>query len=149
MVHTIQLKNQHGKIFYDKLTFLYLEVPNFKKTEAELVTRLDKWLYFIKHLEDLQTIPTIMGDDIFTQAFDKAALAKFTEKDIYDYEVSLKHYRDYYNTIDYAFGYGKTEEKIERIIKFIKRGKDTLTEIAEIFDVPLEFVMQIKTENNL
>ncbi|MDI9357012.1 MAG: Rpn family recombination-promoting nuclease/putative transposase [Chitinophagaceae bacterium] len=157
VMHTIQLKNQHGKIFYDKLTFLYLEVPNFKKTEAELVTRLDKWLYFIKHLEDLQTIPTIMGDDIFTQAFDKAALAKFTEKDIYDYEVSLKHYRDYYNTIDYAFGEGEikgeikgeTKEKIKRIIKDLKRGKLTLTEIAEDSSVSLDFVMQIKTENNL
>ncbi|MDI9356946.1 MAG: Rpn family recombination-promoting nuclease/putative transposase [Chitinophagaceae bacterium] len=107
VVHTIQLKNQNGKIFYDKLTFIYLEVPNFKKTETELTTRLDKWLYFIKNLEDFQNIPTIIGDDIFSQAFEKASLAKFGEKDIYDYEISLKSYRDYYNTIDYAFGEGE------------------------------------------
>lgn len=44
VVHTIKLKNQNGKIFYDKLTYIYLEMPNFKKTEAELETRLDKWL---------------------------------------------------------------------------------------------------------
>ncbi|MDI9356599.1 MAG: Rpn family recombination-promoting nuclease/putative transposase [Chitinophagaceae bacterium] len=113
VVHTIQLKDQHGKTFYDKLTFIYLEVPNFKKTETELTTRLDKWLYFIKHLEDFQTIPTIIGDEIFTHAFEKASLAKFSEKDIYNYEMSLKGYRDYYNTIDYAFGEGKIEGKIE------------------------------------
>lgn len=32
VVHTVKLKNQHGKVFYDKLTYIYLEMPNFKKT---------------------------------------------------------------------------------------------------------------------
>jgi predicted transposase/invertase (TIGR01784 family) len=36
VVHTIKLKNQHGKTFYDKLTFIYLEMPNFKQTEHQL-----------------------------------------------------------------------------------------------------------------
>jgi predicted transposase/invertase (TIGR01784 family) len=39
--HTIKLKNQNGKAFYEKLTFIYFEMPNFKKTEEELETRLD------------------------------------------------------------------------------------------------------------
>ena len=42
VVHTIKLKNQHGKTFYDKLTFIYLEMPNFKQAESQLKTRLDK-----------------------------------------------------------------------------------------------------------
>jgi len=29
VVHTIKLKNQHGNTFYDKLTYIYLEMPNF------------------------------------------------------------------------------------------------------------------------
>ncbi|MDI9355993.1 MAG: hypothetical protein QM536_03080 [Chitinophagaceae bacterium] len=45
--------------------------------------------------------------------------------------MSLKLYRDYYNTIEYAVNQGK----IEIIIRFLKRGKFTLTEIAEDFDV--------------
>lgn len=65
VVHTIKLKNQNGKVFYDKLTYIYLEMPNFNKTEAELETRLDKWLYFIRNLEDFQTIPNMFKDDIF------------------------------------------------------------------------------------
>jgi len=35
VVHTIKLKNQNGKTFYDKLNFIYLEMPNFKQTENE------------------------------------------------------------------------------------------------------------------
>ena len=44
---------------------------------------------------------------------------------------------------------GKIETKIELIIKASKRGKLNLSEIAENFDVSVEFVLQIKNENGL
>ena len=113
VVHTIKLKNQHGKTIYDKLTFIYLEMPNFKQTETELETRLDKWLYFIKHLEDFQTIPTIIADEVFSQAFEKAELAKFGQAELANYENSLKIYRDLKGVIDSAFDEGKLEGKLE------------------------------------
>jgi predicted transposase/invertase (TIGR01784 family) len=91
VVHTIKLKNQNGKIFYNKLTYIYLEMPNFHKIETELDTRLDKWLYFIKHLEDFQTIPTIFKDDVFNKAFEKAEIAKFGQLELDNYENSLKN----------------------------------------------------------
>jgi predicted transposase/invertase (TIGR01784 family) len=127
VVHTIKLKNQHGKTFYDKLTFIYLEMPNFKQQETELETRLDKWLYFIKHLEDFQTIPTIIADEIFSQAFEKAELAKFGQAELMSYENSLKTYRDLKGVIDTAFSDGKSEvakimksegAPIEKIMKY-------------------------------
>ncbi len=102
VVHTITLKNQRGKTFYDKLTYIYLEMPNFKCTEQELNTRLDQWLYFIKHLEDFQTIPTIFKDEVFTHAFEKAELAKYGQLELENYENSLKVFRDNKATFDYA-----------------------------------------------
>jgi len=103
VVHTIKLKNQHGKTFYNKLTYIYLEMPNFKKTEHDLTSQLDKWLYFIKHLEDFQSIPQIFkGEHVFEKAFEKAELAKFTPREIDSYENSLKIYRDLKNVIDTA-----------------------------------------------
>mgnify|MGYP001945060718 CR=1 FL=1 len=36
VLHSVQLKNQHGKVFYDKLTFIYLTLPNFEKRLDEL-----------------------------------------------------------------------------------------------------------------
>lgn len=102
VVHTIKLKNQHNKVFYDKLTYIYLEMPNFKKAEGELTTRLDKWLYFIKNLEDFQNIPTIFKDEVFAQAFEKAELAKFTPAEMDGYEASLKAFRDNKAAMDYA-----------------------------------------------
>jgi predicted transposase/invertase (TIGR01784 family) len=113
VVHTIKLKNQNGKTFYDKLTYIYLEMPNFKQQEDELKTRLDKWLYFIKHLEDFETIPVIFKDEVFTQAFEKAELAKLGPAELDNYEGSLKIYRDLKGVIDTAFEEGRMEGKEE------------------------------------
>lgn len=113
VLHTIKLKNQNGKVFYDKLTYIYLEMPNFLKKENELTTRLDKWLYFIKHLEELEQIPTIFNEDVFTSAFEKAELSKLGYEDLEKYEMNLKYYRDYKNTVDTAFDDGKLEGLLE------------------------------------
>ena len=113
VVHRIQLKNEHGKTFYEKLTYVYLEMPNFTKKEGELSTRLDQWLYFIRHLEDFQTIPSIFKDEVFAQAFEKAELSKLGQTELHKYENSLKIYRDLKGVLDTAFDDGKIEGKIE------------------------------------
>lgn len=135
VVHTINLKNQNGKTFYEKLTYIYLEMPNFKQTEADLKTRLDKWLYFIKHLEDFQTIPNIFRDEVFTQAFEKAELARFGQAELDSYEYSLKVFRDnkavYDYAIDTAFDEGKLEGKLEVAKKMKLKGLSS----SDIFDL--------------
>jgi predicted transposase/invertase (TIGR01784 family) len=132
VVHTIKLKNQNGNIFYEKLTYIYLEMPNFSKSEEDLSTRLDKWLFFIKHLEDFQSIPIIFKDEmIFNQAFEKAELAKFGNAEWESYESSLKEYRDIKGYIDSAFDEGKTEGKIEIAIKMKLKGL-SIKDISEL-----------------
>lgn len=127
VVHTIKLKNQHGKVFYDKLTYIYLEMPNFTKSEVELSSRLDQWLYFIKNLEDFSVIPTLFNDDVFAKAFENAELSKMDESEMLNYERSLKDYRDMKGYIDTARGegliVGREEGREEGRIAGIKEGK--------------------------
>ena len=127
-LHTINLKNQHGNVFYDKLTYVYLEMPNFDKRESQLETRLDKWLYFIKHLEDFQKIPNIFSDEVFEKAFEKAELSKLGQSELNKYENSLKVYRDYKNTIDTAFDEGKLE--VARNLKYEGMGNDFIMKVT-------------------
>ena len=42
-----------GKVFFDKLTYIYLEMPKFNKKEEELETHFEKWLYVLKNLDKL------------------------------------------------------------------------------------------------
>jgi predicted transposase/invertase (TIGR01784 family) len=135
VIHIVQLKDQNNQLFYDKLKFVYLEMPHFTKQEHELETRLDKWLYFIKHLEDFQNIPEIFKDEIFEKAFQQAEIAKFSEDESHDYEQSLKIYRDLKNVIDTAFDEGiikvaklmkLNNEPIEKIIKYTGLTKEQI-----------------------
>jgi predicted transposase/invertase (TIGR01784 family) len=74
---------------------------------------LDKWLFFIKHLEDFQTIPLSIKDEVFNQAFEKAELANLGSIEMDNYEKSLKIFRDLNGAFDTAFGDGKLEGKLE------------------------------------
>lgn len=131
VVHTIKLKNQRNKVFYDKLTYVYLEMPNFKRSETELETRLDQWLYFIKNLEDFQSIPAIFKDEVFIRAFEKAELANLAKAELDNYENSLKAYRDLKGVIDTAFEEGRMERTVE-IARSAKQMGWSASEIAKL-----------------
>jgi predicted transposase/invertase (TIGR01784 family) len=151
--HIVNLKDQNCKVFYDKLTFIYLEMPNFKKTEDELETTYDKWLYVLKNLPSLDKRPNKLQEKIFQRLFETAEIARFTPEEKQQYEDSLKSYRDLKNVIDTSFGDGKIEgeltEKTKGIIKSLKRAKLTIEEIAEDFTTTVEFVLKIKKEQRL
>ena len=48
MLYKVKLTDiETQRVFYDKLTTIYLEMPKFHKTESELETRFDQWLYVL------------------------------------------------------------------------------------------------------
>jgi predicted transposase/invertase (TIGR01784 family) len=102
-----------NSVFYDKLYFIYLEMPKFNKSVEELETRFDKWLYVLKNLHRLDRIPDKLRETIFTRLFEKAEIAKFSQDQYRNYEDSLKYYRDLKNSLDTSREEGKIEgEKI-------------------------------------
>ncbi|MDR2139662.1 MAG: PD-(D/E)XK nuclease family transposase, partial [Tannerella sp.] len=116
--HEVKLMEiNRRKVFYDKLTFIYLEMPKFRKTERELETHFDKWLYAIKHLSALEQRPEKLRERVFRRLFRIAEIACFTPDEASAYEESLKHYRDLKNTIDTAKeeGWEKGREEGEAI----------------------------------
>lgn len=88
----IVLKDQYNESFYDKLGLIYLQMPAFTKTEAELKTHFDKWAYFLKNLETFEEIPKILNESVFTQAFNTAEVANFSKRQREDYEKSRLSY---------------------------------------------------------
>jgi predicted transposase/invertase (TIGR01784 family) len=115
--YDVKLTEQETKeVFYDKLTFIYLEMPKFNKPVEELETRFDKWLFIIKNLHKLDRIPEKLKENIFLQLFETAEISKFSQQEYQEYENSLKYYRDMKNSLDTA----KEERSIEIAIKMIK-----------------------------
>jgi len=147
--HVVKLKDQNCQVFYDKLTFIYLEMPNFTKTEIELESHYDKWLYALKNLPNLENRPEKLKERIFHRLFEAAEIAKYKPEEKKNYEQSIKIYRDLKNSLDTARMEGGLEAKIAGILKSLKKGPSSLVDVADIFDVPVEFVQKIKSDNNL
>ena len=112
--HEVKLMDTKDKhVFYDKLTYVYLEMPKFNKTEDELVSMYDKWLFVLKNLSRLFERPAALQERIFQRVFDLAEIARFTSDEARIYEESLKHYRDMNNVINSAKREGKEEGREE------------------------------------
>ena len=101
--HEVKLMDTATReVFYDKLTFIYLEMPKFTKTEAELSTMFDKWLYAIRNLPSLLERPRALYEKVFQRLFEAAEIAKFDRRERYEYEESLKAYRDWFSVMETA-----------------------------------------------
>ena len=107
------LDKKTHKVFNDKLSFKYVEIAKFDKTEDELVTLYDKWLYVLKNLSRLDERPAALKEKIFSKLFEEAEIAKFTPTELKEYEDSLKAYRDVKNSIDTALEKGREEGRAE------------------------------------
>ena len=103
------LDKKTHKVFNDKLSFKYVKIAKFDKTEDELVTLYDKWLYVLKNLSRLDERPAALKEKVFTKLFKEAEIAKFTPTELKEYEDSLKAYRDVKNSIDTALEKGREE----------------------------------------
>lgn len=122
------------KVFYDKLTFIYLEMPKFNKTIDELETRFEKWLFVLRNLNRLDRVPDKLREQIFEKLFKTAEIAKFTPEQVRSYEDSLKYYRDLKNSLDTAKEEG-FEEGIEKGIE--KVAKKLLNN-----NIPIEIIIK-------
>jgi predicted transposase/invertase (TIGR01784 family) len=109
----VKLMNTCTKeVFYDKLTYIFIEMPKFDKGPDELVTLFDKWLYAIKCMAELDDRPAQLREAIFRRLFEVAEVAHLNPKEIKSYNASLKNFRDWYSTVETAEVKGR-EEGIE------------------------------------
>ncbi|WP_348701442.1 Rpn family recombination-promoting nuclease/putative transposase [Phocaeicola sartorii] len=153
--HEVKLVDMRTKkVFYDKLTFIYLEMPKFNKTEYELETMFDKWMFVLRNLSRLMERPVALQERIFERLFKAAEIANFDRKELIEYEDSLKNYRDWYSVVSTAEQKGiqkgiqegekKKQYEIARNLKSLgiapdiiaKTTKMTLKEIAELNTSP-------------
>ena len=133
------------KVFYDKLTFIYLEMPKFNKTIDELETRFDKWLFLIRNLNRLDRIPDKLREQIFLKLFETAEIAKFSPDEARNYEDSLKYYRDLKNSLDTKFDEGRIEEKKDIALKLFNMNMP-LENIMEVTGLKMGELLKLKGE---
>ena len=89
-------------LYSDKLEIINIEMPKFVKKEGELEGMLDKWFFAMKNLYHFADRPKVLRELIFKKLFNLAEIANYDSAELVAYRDSLKDYRDYYNTIEFA-----------------------------------------------
>ena len=77
-------------------------MPKFNKTEDQLETMFDKWLFVLRNLSRLLERPAALQERVFEKLFKQAEIAKFSPEERQDYEESVKIYCDLKNSLDTA-----------------------------------------------
>jgi len=137
--HLILNQATHRQDLKD-LEFNFLELPKFKKTEAELTGIVEKWTYFIKNAGSLTMIPqSAEAIPELKEAYTQAALFSWSreELDIYEYwrmEETSDRYR-----MQEEFDKGKVEGKVEIAQKLRQKGMSE-REILEVTGMELRDV---------
>ena len=145
--HEVKLMDVETKeVFYDKLTYVYVEIPKFNKKESELETMYDKWMFVLKNLSRLMSRPAALQERIFTKFFEQAEIAKLDPNELMQYEESLSAFRDISNAI-------KTAEKrklaegieigIKRVAENLLRSGMPIEQVAENTGLAIEDIREL------
>ena len=141
--HEIKLKDvEDNHVFYDKLTFVYLEMPKFNKTEPELDTMFDKWMFVLRNLSRLLERPQALQDRVFDKLFRQAEIAKYSEAERRQYEASLKEYWDYTSTMDTVYRKGENKGREEGRAEGLAEGLAVVARNLKAMGLAVEDIMK-------
>ncbi len=95
------------------LEFNFIELPKFRKKEEEVKTILEKWLFFLKHADELDVIPDSADTVALRHAYDIADQFGWSkeELEVYDYW-GIKE-QDERGAVQYAWNAGKRKGERE------------------------------------
>ncbi len=145
--HEIKLKDvADNHVFYDKLTFVYLEMPKFNKKEEELETMFDKWMFVLRNLSRLLERPKALQDRVFQKVFEQAEIASYTPEERREYEASIKNYWDYYSTMKTAQDKGRAEGRAEERLsnaRSLKQNGVPVDVIAKSLGLSIEEIQSL------
>lgn len=133
--HRVKLiEEETCQVFYDKLSYVYLEIPKFNKGLGELQNDCEKWLFAFKNLHRLREMPRELEEGVFKKLFDLAEIAGMQPTERTVYEDSLKDYWDLKSSMETYFKEGKEEG--------IAEGKKTIAKAMLADGEPMEKIMR-------
>lgn len=102
-------------------------------------TDLDRWIFTLKHLEDMTDLPYAPMNEAFTRLEELARVENLSEDERREYEYSLKRYRDSRNQMLYVRreGMARGQDLAYRRIcsRMYKQGM-SVDRIAALLDMP-------------
>lgn len=70
----------------DGMEFVFIELPKFQKGESEVTTILDKWVYFLKNVDQVEEIPDHSSEPPLHTAYDIAYRSGWSSQELALYD---------------------------------------------------------------
>ena len=125
--NSFMLRDSAANLYSSDLELVFIELPKFNvdKDQLHLLSNdFDKWLYFLKHADDLSARPAEFDDDqAICLAFDAANKANLDKDEYQLYEDNLALTRDRRGEIDYALDVGHETGLQKGLAKGLAKGR--------------------------
>jgi len=146
-IEKIYLTRENTKTKYsDKLNFVFVELPKFKKPLEELVTNFDNWLFCLKNLSSLNARPMEVQGRIFEILFRTAEIKKLTKTEMETYSKSVLEYDDIRDAMNHASetAYEKgIEQGILKVARKLLELKLPVLDIAKATGLTPEQILEL------
>jgi predicted transposase/invertase (TIGR01784 family) len=134
---------QETKMSYlNDMSYAFVELPKFTKTQGELTTDEDYWIYMMKHAEQMKEAPQTAPEEV-KQAYDILEKHKWTTQERLAYEQAKIGLMDDLDAIETARSEGIEKNRIDTAIEMLKENS-SIDFIQRVTKLPLETIENLK-----
>jgi predicted transposase/invertase (TIGR01784 family) len=148
-LHYVRLAEEEtGKTFYNKLGYIFVELPNFNIEEKDIKTDLERWLFVLRNLGKFTKIPVILRKKIFQKLFQIAEVANLNKEEYIMYEKDIMDKWTEYSVLKTAeergLERGMEKGKEEVVVNLIIKLGLNDEQAANVANVPVSTVKKIR-----
>jgi predicted transposase/invertase (TIGR01784 family) len=127
---------ENGERTIKDMGFYFIELPKFEKLLADLQEVTDKWIFFIKEVENLEVVPENVDDEGLKAAYQDANKHSWTREELEAYDYAAMREQDEKGKITAA----EKKGKIDTARAFKRLGVDfqTIKQATGLTDEEIE-----------
>lgn len=144
------LNNKTGQHDLTDLEFNFIELPKFTKSETELETAADKWIYFLKQTPLLDHIPNNADSEALRLAYQIAEQHAWTQEELDIYEAQEIKLEINRNVVETAHNDGKAEGLAEAKLEVARNLLLLMDDvsIAQVTQLDLVTIAQLRQKQH-
>ena len=124
--NSFMLRDALGNVYTHDLELIFIELPKFtigKDELQQLRSDFDRWMYFLKHADNLQVRPKEFDSDpAICSAFEAASVASMSAQELDLYEDNLTLIRDQRGRIAFALDQGMRQGLEQGLQQGLEQG---------------------------
>lgn len=133
----------------DKNKYIFLSVPNFKKSVEEVNSSVDKWLYLLNHAKDGKELPNF-GSEIIQDAIERIKVENASDELLAAQEANMTTKEDYeswaiglvINASEKAKADGRAEGRAEGLAEGREQGYIEMALVMLANNEPIEKIVK-------